>query len=299
MKFKLLLRVTRAPFFTATLIPISFGAAFAHYQTGYFNLWRFILTLLGALFIHAGLNMANDYFDFLNGNDNFTKSTPVSGGSKVIQEGLVKPKKIFWVSILFFLSASIIGLYLNFTSKGNFILFLGIIGVIIAYFYSAPPLKIGYRGGMGEIICAIGFGPIMILGAYYVQIQQFSFSTLFASLPIGILIGLILFLNEFPDYEADRKVNKNTLVVLFGTQKASFILIILLLFCYLITLILITTAIFPLATIVVFATIPLAFFISRRVFLYHNNIEKLLLANISMIKLQIIFGIILIITLVL
>ena len=295
MKSKAWLRVLRLPFFTATLAPIVFGTVFAYYWEHRFNGWRFLLVFVGTLLVQAGLNLANDYFDYLSGNDELTKSTPVSGGSKVIQEGLLKPKLIFLVSIICFLGASLIGLYLNFTLNGNFILIVGLIGVIFAFFYSAPPLKIGYRSGLGELSCAIGIGPIMILGSYYVQTENFSLPALLVSLPLGILIGLVLLINEFPDYKADQQVHKNTLVVRYGPSKAASIFVVFLVITYVISIILILTKILPITTLFILVTVPLAYFIARKILFHYGDTEKLLPANVATIRLHLLFSIIFII----
>ena len=295
MKSKAWLRALRVPFFTATLAPIVFGTVFAYYWEHRFNGWRFLLVLIGTLLVQAGLNLANDYFDYLSGNDELTESTPVSGGSKVIQEGLLKPKLIFLVSIICFFGASLIGLYLNFTLKGNFILIVGLIGLILAFFYSAPPLKIGYRSGLGELSCAIGIGPLMILGSYYVQTGNFSLPALLVSLPLGILIGLVLLINEFPDYKADQQVHKNTLVVRYGPLKAASIFVVFLVITYIISIILILTMILPLTALFILVTVPLAYFIARKILSHYNDTEKLLPANVATIRLHLMFSIIFII----
>ncbi len=297
MKFRVWFRAIRLPFFTATLAPIVFGTVFAYYWEHRFNGWRFLLVIIGILLVQGGLNLANDYFDNLSGNDELTKPTPVSGGSRVIQEGLLKPETMILVSIICFLGATLIGLYLNFTLKGNFILIFGIIGMILAFFYSAPPLKIGYRSGLGELSCAIGIGPIIILGAYYVQTQNFSLPALLVSLPLGILIGLVLLINEFPDYEADQQVHKNTLVVTCGPQKAAFIIVGFLAIAYIITVMLILMEMLPKIALFVLITTPLAYFIARKVLAHYGDIKKLLPANIAMIRLHLLFSIMLIITL--
>ncbi|MCK5607833.1 1,4-dihydroxy-2-naphthoate octaprenyltransferase [Candidatus Pacearchaeota archaeon] len=297
MKFRVWFRAIRLPFFTATLAPIVFGTVFAYYWEHRFNGWRFLLVIIGTLLVQGGLNLANDYFDNLSGNDELTKPTPVSGGSRVIQEGLLKPETMILVSIICFLGATLIGLYLNFTLKGNFILIFGIIGMILAFFYSAPPLKIGYRSGLGELSCAIGIGPIIILGAYYVQTQNFSLPALLVSLPLGILIGLVLLINEFPDYEADQQVHKNTLVVTCGPQKAAFIIVGFLAIAYIITVMLILMEMLPKIALFVLITTPLAYFIARKVLAHYGDIKKLLPANIAMIRLHLLFSIMLIITL--
>lgn len=285
-------RALRVPFFSGTLIPVIFGTAFAYYWTGLFNAGRFCLVLIGTLFVQAGLNLANDYFDYLSGNDALAKPTPFSGGSRVIQDGLVKPTSILLMSVICLLGVSLIGLYLNHILHGNMILIIGVTGVVLAYFYSAPPLRIGYRSGLAELSCLLGCGPVLILGSYYVQTEVFSLPVLYASLPMGILIALILFINEFADYNADRRVHKNTLVVICGTQKATIIFVVLMILVYLITMMLILTRIFPVGTLIVFVTLPVALFIIRKLVNYHNNIAKLLPANVAVITLHLIFSVI-------
>lgn len=296
MQLKLWFRALRVPFFTGTLIPVIFGTAFAYYWTGSFSAGRFFLVFAGTLFVQAGLNLANDYFDYLSGNDALAKPTPFSGGSRVIQEGLIKPKSVFLASIICLFVASLIGLYLNSIIRGNVILVLGFAGMVLAYFYSAPPIKIGYRSGLAEFSCILGCGPILVLGAYYVQTESFSLQAFYASLPIGLLIGLILFINEFPDYWADRRVNKNTLVVVYGRHRAAFIFVTLMATVYIITLALILTKVFPLITLTVLVTGPLAFFIIRTLLAHYNNVTGLLPANIAMIKLHLLFSVVSILT---
>ena len=93
-------KALRAPFFTATIIPVALGSVVAWHDTDIFMWVRFIITMLGALLIHAGTNLANDYFDHLSGCDEANSTpTPFSGGSRVIQDGLIAPKKIIKESL--------------------------------------------------------------------------------------------------------------------------------------------------------------------------------------------------------
>jgi 1,4-dihydroxy-2-naphthoate octaprenyltransferase len=167
---KIWLKAIRTPFFTTIIIPVALGAIIAWYDTDYFIWTRFWLTMLGALFIHCGTNLANDYFDCLSGCDQVNPTpVPFSGGSRVIQEKLIAPKKILYVSLGSFILGGVIGLYLSYLSKGNIILILGMIGVFLGIFYSARPLHIGY-GSFGELAVGVGFDPLIIVGAYYVQV---------------------------------------------------------------------------------------------------------------------------------
>ena len=89
----------RVPFSTATIIPVVLGSVLAWHDTAGFFWDRFWLALIGAILIHIGTNLANDYFDHLAGCDKVnTNPTPFSGGSRVIQQGLIPPKNILYVS---------------------------------------------------------------------------------------------------------------------------------------------------------------------------------------------------------
>ena len=214
------LKAVRPNFFPATFIPVALGGVLAWHQFTRFNWTSFLLTLVGALFIHAGLDLANDYFDHISGNDEINRfPTPFSGGSRVIQKGILGPGQVLGGAVVCFLIGIAVGLFLNYLVPGNVILALGIVGIVLAFFYGAPPFRIGYKG-LGELACGLGFGPIMVLGSYFVQTGRFTWPPVFVSVPVGILIALVLYINEFPDYEADKAVNKRTLVVMLGKRKA-------------------------------------------------------------------------------
>lgn len=139
-KALLWVKAARPKFFTATIVPIMLGAAIAWNHTGKFNWTLFWLTLIGGIFIHAGLNFGNDYYDDKSRNDVVNRTpTPFSGGSRMIQKKIFTASEVCVASLICFAIGSAIGLYLNFTLKGNAILILGIIGVFLAYFYTAPP----------------------------------------------------------------------------------------------------------------------------------------------------------------
>src|SRR3989338_9956599 len=228
INFKLMSRAFRIPFFTATIIPVAFGSIAAWHDANHFSWPRFFLAMIGAILIHAGTNTANDYFDHISGADQANPNpTPFSGGSRVIQEGLIPAKKILLMSLSCFALGSAIGLYLNHLVGGNVILILGAIGVFLGIFYSAKPFRIGY-GTFGELAVCIGFGPLMVMGAYYVQAKTLPMSAFLISIPIGILIALVLCINEFPDYDGDKAAGKRTLVVILGKKNAALLYHILL-----------------------------------------------------------------------
>jgi len=293
MNFKVWLKAIRVPFFTATIIPVALGSIIAWHNTGNFMWIRFLLTMLGAILIHTGTNLANDYFDHLSGCDKANSTpTPFSGGSRVIQEKLIAPKQILVASAISFIVGGGIGLYLNYLSGRNVVFVLGVIGVFLGIFYTAKPFRIGY-GNLGELAVGVGFGPLMVMGAYYVQARALPFKVFLASIPVGILIALVLFINEFPDYRADKAVNKRTLVVILGRKKAVVLYHGLLALMYAIIAPLVISKALPFACLGVLLTLPLAikaFVASKENF---EKVYELLPVNASTIGLHSAIGILL------
>ena len=210
--------VVRGPFLTATIAPILLGSAIAYKQFGTFDWSIFWLVLLGAIFAQCGTNTINDYFDHKSRNDELNKlASPFNGGSRTIQSGLMTPANMLFVSVLFFSSTIGIGLELNNLLFGDYLamsilMYLGLIGVFLGVMYTGF-LKLAYNG-LGDLAVFIGFGPLMVYGAAYMQNQSVDpVTTLLFSVPVGIFIALVLFINCFQDYNADKAANKNSWVV--------------------------------------------------------------------------------------
>lgn len=235
------LRAVRAPFFTATLVPVLLGSVIAYtdllrYNAG--NLWdwsMFWKVIIGALLAQAGTNMGNDYFDHTSRNDEFNKSfSPFNGGSRIIQAGLLEPWKILLATIICFAGTVYLGLTLNHQISGSWfgnspLLWIGFLGLALGIFYTWNPVRLGYKG-WGELSIALGFGPVMVLGAHYVMTARYINKNaalwdwqmpLLASVPIAILIMLVVWINQFQDVPADKKVGKNTWVVRLAGYSGS------------------------------------------------------------------------------
>jgi 1,4-dihydroxy-2-naphthoate polyprenyltransferase len=207
----LFLRATRLPFLTATFVPVLLGIAVAAWTNG-FSWWLALVTLVGGACIHLGLNVANDVFDTTSGADAANVNpTQFSGGSRVVHYGLLSLRTITLLSLAFYAVGIAIGIALA-AARGWDLLWLGVAGALLSLFYTAPPLKLVHRG-LGEIVVLLGFGPIMTLGAYFVQAREYDLEPLLASIPVGILIALVLYVNEVPDRPADAAAGKRTLPV--------------------------------------------------------------------------------------
>lgn len=290
---KTLVGVIRAPFFTAVIIPALLGAIIA-WQEGAFHLGYLVLTLLGIVCTNAGLNMSNDYFDHVSGNDeNNQELTPFSGGSRTIQEGVLAPRQVLLGSAFFFLIAIAIGVYLA-LARGWGILWLGLIGIFLAVFHNAPPIKLYYLApGVGELAAGIGCGPLVVLGSYYVQAQRFSYEALWASIPLGLIISAVLYINEFPDYEADRKVGKTTLVVALGRERAVWGYVALLAGTYAVVVAGVALNVFSYAILLALLSLPLAYQGIRGAMRFHSDTQRLIPTNALTIKIHLATGLLL------
>ena len=207
---------SRPQFLSASISPVLVGSALGFAIAGTFNWPLFLLALFGMMALHAGANIANDYFDSLSGNDWANKNvTPFSGGRQFIQQNILSPKITLAAALFCLTLGTTLGLVILYLTHSLFILILGITGLLGGFFYTAPPVKFGYRG-VGEIAIAFLFGILPVYGSYYLQTGLIDIVPLPAACVVGILIFLIIFVNEFPDLPADYAVNKKNIIVRFG-----------------------------------------------------------------------------------
>ncbi len=292
IKLKVWIKAVRAPFFQAAIIPTLVGAIVAWHK-GFFNLGLLILSVIGMACVNGGTNLINDYYDHLSRGDDINVAiTPFSGGSRVIQEGTLSPKAVLRGGLILLTLAFIIGLYLS-VVRGLAVIIIGTIGILIGYFYTAEPIKLGYRG-VGEFFVGFTLGPLAVLGSYYVQTQRFDFEPFWASLPIGLLIAGILYINEFPDYEADKAVGKNHLIVLLGPQRAVKGYYLILILVYLTIICGVGLGILPEFTLITLLTIPWAIKAVSVTRAYYLEYEKLIPAMVLTILLHLTVGFLLV-----
>tara|TARA_B100001027_G_scaffold135837_1_gene94192 strand:+ start:1209 stop:2534 length:1326 start_codon:yes stop_codon:yes gene_type:complete len=241
--------ITRVGFASASLFPVfTIGCYYAGIGDNLFSPISLILTTIGILFFHLFSNLYNDYFDVTHGTDeanteyfnagmnsSILKGAQLSGGSRAVELGLITLNGTKSLANIMFLlgivtAAGILFMsYLNTGSLSNafYAAIIALIGVLVGYFYTAKPIRLSSRYGLGELSIFLSFGPLLTLGTGFAisneTIQLYSnefFNLLLLGTPIGILTTNILFINQYPDYTSDKKVGKNHLVVLIG-KKAS------------------------------------------------------------------------------
>ncbi|HEX5149332.1 MAG TPA: prenyltransferase [Candidatus Limnocylindrales bacterium] len=259
----LTLRSTRLPFLTATLVPVTLGILIAARQ-GSFDLVAALLTIVSACFVHLGLNVSNDVFDTIQGADDANVTpTQFSGGSRVIQYGLVTLRQMAALSAVFYVMAGVLGLVLLATRGSTALLLIGVVGIVVSLGYTAPPLKFVYRG-LGEIAVALGFGPFMLVGAYVVQTRGgLSWEPFAASIPVALLVALILYVNEIPDRRGDSHAGKRTLPVRFSRRAVIAGYNLAAAGAYAAIVAAVVAGVLPVPAVLMLLTIPLALQVSR------------------------------------
>ena len=214
--------IMRLPFLSATIMPILVGAAVAKFM-GFSVDWAWLgLTILGGSLLHIGTNTSNDYFDHLSGTDNINynySNKGLNGGSRGIQMGLITPTGVRNLTIIVFALSILVGIPLI-QKAGMQVLWLGLIGFLSGLFYTAPPFRFSSRKGLGELLIGLNFGPLMVAGSTLIQTGQLLPEAFLAGIPLGFLIAAVVYINEFPDHDSDKVTGKNTLIVVFGPEKA-------------------------------------------------------------------------------
>jgi len=243
----------------------------------------FLLVMLGLILNHLALNMTDDYYDFRHLVDVFATDVknPYTGGSGLLSTGLVQPQTMRHVFMAFYAIAIGIGLFLGWM-RGGFVLFLLAFGFFCAFFYTAPPIRFGYRG-LGEITQLLCFGPGIGLGAYYVQAQRISWEAFWGTLPFGIMLFSMITINEIPDYFEDRKGGKLNLVARFGRKTGVWFFILSLCSAYASILAGVILGRIPILGLISLLTLPVAFKTILILWKYHEEPMKMSPANLGMI----------------
>jgi 1,4-dihydroxy-2-naphthoate octaprenyltransferase len=182
------------------------------------------LTVAGIFCVEAAKNASGEIFDWDSGADEGVRDderSPFSGGKRVIVDGLMTRTETAIVAAVFYAAAVAIGLAIVIGREPG-VLWLGMLGVGLAFFYHGPPFRLAYRG-FGELAVALAYGPVIATGTYLVQRGAIDPTVLYASVPVALAIGAFLWINEFPDARADAAAGKRTLVVRLGRSDAAIV----------------------------------------------------------------------------
>jgi 1,4-dihydroxy-2-naphthoate octaprenyltransferase len=264
-------------------MPGILGGMIAWAVDGKFLPGYFLLVMLGLILNHMALNMTDDYYDFHHLVDVFAANgkNPYTGGSGLLSSGLIQPQRMRQVFVIFYIIAIGIGVFLG-VVRGPFILLLLAIGFFCAYFYTAPPIRFGYRG-VGELAQLLCFGPGIGIGAYFVQAQRISWEAFWGTLPFGIMLFSMITINEIPDYFEDRRGGKLNLVARFGRETGVSLFIVSLLSAYAVISAGVILGRIPVLGLVSLLTLPIAYKTISVLKAYYREPMKMAPANLGMI----------------
>jgi len=246
------LRAIRIRFLLASVIAITNGLAIAYWKYAAIDPLYAILTYIGVVFLHASVDLLNDYWDHKRGIDSATKRTKFSGGTGVLPENLLTPRAVYIAGIIFLVLGASIGAYFV-AIRGITIAVILSFAVVAIYFYSTRIVN----AGLGELFVAIK-GAMIVLGTLYVQNAVLEPTALYVGAIVGILSATVLFINSFPDYEADKSKGRRTLVIMLGRKTASAIFPIFIIAAYALIAVGIFLGFTKIYSLICFASIPFA-----------------------------------------
>jgi len=245
------LRVIRLRFLLASVIAVCLGLAINWWQNKTLNAEFAALTFAGVIALHASVDLLNDYWDHKRQIDTQTRRTKFSGGTGVLPEGLLKPNQVYRAGLILLIIGSLIGVYFIYERGITIAIILGF-AIVSIYFYSTRIVD----SGLGELFVTIK-GSMIVLGTYFVQSSQITVEPIFAGIVSGVLSSTVLFVNSFPDYDADKAHGRKTLVIVLGKAKAATTVWMFPIISYGIIVASVVMHIFPLISLITLFTIPI------------------------------------------
>lgn len=237
--------------------------------------------------------MIDDYFDYKSGCDLHSTYeefwAPFFGGSRMLPLGLLEPRHVYVAALLSFALGGAIGVFLA-LETGYIVVLLGVVAVVSGYYYVTHLST----WGLGEFFVFLNFGPLMVIGSYYVQVSTFAAEPIIASIPIGLLLASVLWINEIADYIADRTVGKKTLVVRLGRKKAVGAYTMLMVAPYAFIVLSIGLRVMPVYAGLALATTPLAAKAMKVAMAHFEEPSKMVSANALTVQVHLFTGLLLI-----
>jgi len=262
----------RVPFLVLTPACVLVGIGTAVWSSSDVGLFEILLVLIGAVASHISVNAFNEFFDFKSGLDMQTRRTPFSGGSGALPERPESERSALATAWISFLVTALIGVYFVF-ARGLLLLPVGVIGLFLLIAYTVWLTK-------NPILCLIapglGFGVIMVMGTHFSLTGEYSWTALIASLVPFFLVSNLLLINQFPDVKADEDVGRRHFPITIGRSKSAWIFIAFLLSTFIVIILGMLFAGFPLLTLLGLGGILLAIPVMRGAVRFSDDIENLI-----------------------
>ena len=282
--------ITRLPFVSASVLPVVLGLAVAAWTGAPFAWIPAALAVLATLLLHLGANTANDWFDWKGGADPINKDAipPFSGGSRALPMGLITERGLLLLIAGCFGFGGLCGL--GVVVLGNpWLVAIGAAGALLGFAYSAPPLRLVARRGLGELAIFLAFGPLLTLAGYAAGGAPLTWAAALVGAPAGLVTTAILWVNQIPDCAGDRAAGKWNLVAVLGRHRARLGLPLLLGLAHLATIALALGGLLPWAALASLLALPLAVK-GTRIALAHAEDDGIAGACAATVQHQLVFG---------
>jgi 1,4-dihydroxy-2-naphthoate octaprenyltransferase len=266
---KVWLRAVRIRFLLASIISVCLGLAINGWQNKTIDVGFAALTFVGVAALHASVDLLNDYWDYKRQIDIETNRTKFSGGTGVLPEGLLKPRQVYRAGMLMLIIGSAVGAFFIFERGITIAVILGF-AIVSIYFYSTRIVD----SGLGEVFVAVK-GTMIVLGTYFVQSSHITLEPVIAGIVSGVLSSTVLFVNSFPDFDADKKHGRKTLVIMLGKLKAASFVWVFPAVIYGIIVTSVASGIFPVITLVTLATMPMAIRSAKSLKKNYDQVQEL------------------------
>ncbi|MGI0040411.1 MAG: prenyltransferase [Nitrosopumilaceae archaeon] len=283
-------RAIRIRFLLSSVIAVCLGLAINWWQNQTIDVINAALTFAGVIALHASVDLLNDYWDFKRNIDTKTKRTKFSGGTGVLPEGLLKPKEVYAAGVLALILGAAIGSYFIFVNGLTIAIILAF-AIVSIYFYSTRIVD----SGLGEVFVAIK-GTMIVLGTYFVQSSEIVTEPVLGGIVLGVLSSMVLFVNSFPDFDADKASGRRTLVILLGKKRAASIIWIFPSIAYGVIIAGTVSQILPIFSLITLFTIPFLIKSGQKLKQNFDDIEKLVSVMSSCVLYSRITGVLLVLS---
>jgi 1,4-dihydroxy-2-naphthoate octaprenyltransferase len=262
----------------ASICPVIVGTALAIADKG-FRLLPAIAALACSMLLQIGVNLANDYFDYIKGIDTSDRLGPI----RVTYSRLIPAPHVKWAMGITFGLVAAIGLYLV-TVGGWPILTVGVASILAALAYSGGPFPLASHA-LGDLFVFIFFGLVAVCGTYYVQVLRLKIIVLYTAVPVGFLITAILVVNNLRDIQTDRKTGKNTLAIRIGERGSKIEFVLLLAGAYVAPIVLFFADRVSVFALLPLVSLPMAISLSRTICLKEGRLLNQGLADTARLSL--------------
>lgn len=286
-QFSLWVQAARPFAYPATIVPIIVAIAWALFNNAGIIHWELVpVILIAGILFHTGTNLVGEYFDYKKGVDR----PETFGSSRILVDGLMKPKTVLYGGYASFAFGFVLGLILV-AYHGLPMLALGVIGLIGGMFYTGTPFGYKYVA-LGDLFVYLMFGPLMVIGANFALTGIIDYNIFLISIPVGCLVASILIANNLRDISHDKQAGITTTAVLLGASATKIEYITIVAVAYISVILMAAFGMIPIWTLLVLASLkPALDNIKMIAGSDQSNPQAIMMGDVKSAQLHLLFGV--------